>query len=307
MIPLTGAQYEIAAAGYEAVVTELGAGLRQLTHEGQSLIGSFPADMIPPGGAGQLLAPWPNRIAAGRYTAGGTSHQLDLSEPGKGNAIHGLTRWDLWSPVRQAAGEVALRTTLLGRPGYPFCLEIEASYEVGEPGLRVRTTARNVGSQAAPYGLGFHPYLTAGLPSVDECELTVPAAQWLPIDARGIPSGPCQDVAGGEFDFRTARKIGVTRVDHAFTGLSRDFSGRAWVRLAGGGTEVSLWAGTGYRWLQVFTGDTLEEDRRRKSVAVEPMTCPPNAFGSGIDVLTLQPGDVVSHEWGVQVRRTGRP
>ena len=77
-------------------VTELGGGLRELTYRGQPLIISYEPDELPPAGAGQLLAPWPNRVDGGRYEFGGTAYQLDLSEPAHGNAIHGLTRWANW-------------------------------------------------------------------------------------------------------------------------------------------------------------------------------------------------------------------
>ncbi len=300
MIPLTGAQHEIAAGEYQAAVTELGAGLRALRHRGQPLIAGYQPDELPPGAAGQLLVPWPNRVDGGRYAVAGTSYQLDLSEPGPGNAIHGLTRWAPWSAVRNGPGEVSLRMVLLGRPGYPFCLEFEAEYQLsGAGGLRVNIAARNVGSAPAPYGAGSHPYLRAGTQAVDDCLLSLPASRWLPADGRGIPTGPAQDVSGTEFDFRTPRPIGRTQLDHAFTGLDRAGDGRVWVRLAGGGTEVALWAGPGYQWLQVFTGDTLGERARRRALAVEPMTCPPNAFASGIDLLMLDPGDAITHSWGI--------
>jgi aldose 1-epimerase len=300
-VPLTGAQYEIAAGGYQAVATELGGGLRELRHGGRPVIAGYQPDELPPGAAGQLLVPWPNRVDGGRYTVAGTEYQLDLSEPKAGNAIHGLGRWAPWSVVRHDHHAVALRQGLLGRTGYPFCLEIEVEYHLSDTGLRVSVTARNVGAHAAPYGTGSHPYLTAGAPTVDECELTLPVARWLPADERGIPAGPAQDVAGGALDFRAARSIGTTRLDHAFTGLDRDGQGRAWARLASGGTEVALWAGPDYRWLQVFTGDTLDAAHRRRAVAIEPMTCPPNAFASGIDLVMLAPGASVTHTWGVQV------
>src|SRR4029079_8610756 len=113
-------------------------------------------------------------------------------------------------------------------------------------------------SPPAPFGTGSHPYLTVRTPSVDGCELTLPADSWLPLDDRGIPSGPPEPVDGTAFDFRQARVIGTTRLDHALTGLSRGADGRAWAYLAApGGPRVGLWAGDGYRWLQVFTGDPL--------------------------------------------------
>jgi aldose 1-epimerase len=201
-----------------------------------------------------------------------------------------------------------LRSAPHGWQGYPFCVEIEAGYRLeADSGLHVAITARNAGREPAPYGTGQHPYLTAGTPTVDGWELTVPAASRLPLDDRGIPAGPAAGVEGTQYDFRKPRAIGTAQLDDALTGLERDSDGRAWVHLAAGGgpaagaaAQVSLWAGLGYGWLQVFTGDPLGPDRRRKALAVEPMTCPPNAFVTGEDLLVLQPGQTVTHTWGIQ-------
>jgi aldose 1-epimerase len=303
-VPLTGDQYQIEAGPYRATATGLGAGLRELEHDGKPLIHGYDADELPPAGAGQLLAPWPNRIDGGRYTFGGEDHQLALSEPTRSTAIHGLTRWAPWTCVRHDADAVVLRSVPHGQQGYPFGVEIDAEYRVdAATGLHVAITARNRGRRAAPYGNGWHPYLTVRTPSVDECELTLPAAQWLPLDDRGIPSGPPRLVDGTDYDFRQARRIGTTQLDTALTALTRDgdsgTDGRAWAHLTANGTTVSMWAGQGYRWLQVFTGDPLTPDRRRKAVAIEPMTCPPNAFVTGHDLLVLQPGDELTHRWGI--------
>jgi aldose 1-epimerase len=304
IVPLTGQQYQIGAGDYRATVTELGAGLRELLFRGQPLVAGGEADELPPAGAGALLAPWPNRIAGGQYAFEGAEFQLALSEPARGNAIHGLTRWTAWTPVTRAAGAVVLRSAPHGYQGYPFCVEIDAEYRLErDTGLHVAITARNRGSRAAPYGTGSHPYLTVRTSSVDDCLLSLPAAFRLPMDDRGIPSGPVAAVEGTAYDFRQGRVIGTTRLDDALTGLERDGDGRAWAQLAadgGSGARVGLWAGEGYRWLQVFTGDSLGPDRRRKAVAIEPMTCPPNAFVTGDDLLVLDPGQAVTHAWGIR-------
>jgi len=303
-VPLTGQQYQISAGPYRATVTELGAGLRELVYREQPVIAGYPPDELPPAGAGQLLVPWPNRVDRGRYAFGGTEFQLALTEPGRASAIHGLTRWTAWTRIRHNTSGVLLRSVPHGYQGYPFCLEIDAEYRLDpEAGLHVAITAVNRGSQAAPYGTGSHPYLTVGSPAIDSCELTLPAAFWLPTDDRGIPSGPPAAVDGTPYDFRKTRPIGTTRLDHALTGLDRDGDGRAWVRLAASGSAsaVRLWVDEGYRWLQVFTGDPLGPELRRKALAVEPMTCPPNALVTADDLLVLQPGEAVNHTWGLQV------
>ncbi len=162
-IPLTGTQFRISAGDYSATVTELGAGLREFRYRDRPVIAEYGPDELPPGASGQLLAPWPNRIDGGRYAFEDASYQLDLSEPARGNAIHGLTRWAGWRPAAQAADAVQLRHVLYGRPGYPFCLDLTAEYRVSaSEGLQVSVTASNAGSRVAPYGTGAHPYLAAG-------------------------------------------------------------------------------------------------------------------------------------------------
>ncbi|HEY2508036.1 MAG TPA: aldose 1-epimerase family protein [Streptosporangiaceae bacterium] len=300
-LPLTGAQYEIAAGDYQATITELGAGLRTLTHRGYAVVTGYPADERPPAGAGQLLAPWPNRVDRGRYSFGGANHQLDLSEPARGNAIHGLTRWASWQLADHTADQVELRLDLLGQPGYPFRLELRASYRLAaDSGLEVIVTASNSGSRPAPFGTGSHPYLRAAAAGIEDCELQLPAARWQPADDRGIPAGAPQDVTGSPFDFRSPRPVQGITLDHGFTDLQADSDGRAWVRLTGPDAQLALWAGPGYRWLQAFTADTLAPPTRRGAVAIEPMTCPPNAFVTGTDLLTLAPGQRSAHHWGLQ-------
>jgi aldose 1-epimerase len=300
-LPLTGTQYDIAAGEYEATITELGAGLRRLSRRGQQLITSYDADEMPPAGSGELLAPWPNRVDGGRYDFGGASHQLDLSEPAAGNAIHGLSRWASWRVAVHEADTVELSLDLLGHAGYPFRLELRAGYRLtATAGLEMTVTARNAGSRPAPYGTGSHPYLRAGLGSIDSWRLELPAARWQPAGDRGIPTGAPQDVAGSEYDFRAGRAIGSTLLDHAFTGLETGTDGRARSRLSGPDCEVTLWAGSGYGWLQVFTGDPLGPEARRRAVAIEPMTCPPNAFVTGTDLLVIRPGESMTHQWGIE-------
>ena len=305
-IPLTGAQYEIAAGDYRAVITELGAGLRgcSVPAASRSSLG-YEADELPPAGAGQLLAPWPNRIDGGRYTFGGASYQLDLSEPARGNAIHGLTRWAGWQRRRARPGP-RRSWAIAARPARLSVLPGARRRATGSrrtAGLEVTITARNAGQPARrPYGTGWHPYLTTGAPLIDDCELELPAAHWLPADDRGIPAGPAaRRRPARRSTSAQPRRIGGTQLDHAFTGLARDSDGRAWARLAGAAASSRSGpapATTGCRSSPATRSDLT---RRRRALAIEPMTCPPNAFVTGTDLLTLEPGDSVAHRWGMQV------
>jgi aldose 1-epimerase len=107
-----------------------------------------------------------------------------------------------------------------------------------------------------------------------------------------------------EYNFQTPRQIGSTRLDHAFTDLERDEDGLARVELRDPdhGTEVSLWADESYPYLMLFSGDPLP-DVRRRSLAVEPMTCPPNAFRTGEALIRLKPGSSFTGTWGIARRK----
>ena len=306
----TGGQWQVVHGEQRLVIVEVGGGIRSYSARGRDVIYGYPAEEMCSAGRGQVLMPWPNRVGDGRYEFGGRQQQLALSEPEHSNAIHGLVRWVPWSARVVAADRVVLVYDLLPQPGYPYFLELSIEYQLAEDGLRVRTTARNSGPRPCPFGSGAHPYLTAGTAVVDDSLLRAPGSTVLLSDDRGIPEGQ-QPVDDTEFDFRRPRPIGSLRLDHCFTDLVRDRDGLARVELAAPGDDAGavLWMDAAYTHLMLFTGDPLPQIERR-SLAVEPMTCPPDAFRSGIGVVTLEPGGSWVGEWGITPRkgqRTGEP
>ena len=284
---------------------EVGATLRTYNVGTTAIIDGFGAHEWSHGGRGQVLAPWPNRLADGRYEFNGIRGQAALDEPERRNAIHGLVRWLPWTLQTRHQNQLSLRLQLHPSPGYPFSLLLEMEYHVGREGLSVTTTAHSTDEGPVPFGLGFHPYMTAGPEAIDEAILQLPAHHTLDLDDRGLPTGDLSAVAGTEHDFTSARFIGPTRLDTAFTSLDRDANGRAWASLdsPGGVSGAALWADAGFGYLMVYTGDTLgEQSRRRRAVAIEPMTCPPNALRTGKDLISLQPGQRWSASWGLVPR-----
>lgn len=297
-LPPTGSQYRIASGDQEATVVEVGGALRTYTLAGKAVVDGFGVDEMPAGGRGQHLLPWPNRIRDGRYSFAGTDHQLALTEPTRGNAIHGLVRWSNWTVTAHEADRVRVGLVLHPKPGYPFTLDLSIEYRLGPGGLSVATTATNLGRDACPYGAGSHPYLTVGTDLVDDALLHLPASEWLRSDERGIPING-EPVVRTPFDFLQPKRIGALVIDTAFTSLHGN---EAVLAAPDGQRRVTLWWDRSYRWLMVFTGDTLDPSRRRKSVALEPMTCAPNAFVTGDGLRVLQPGESWTTTWGLAAR-----
>lgn len=280
---------------YTAAITDYGATLRRLAHGGRDLVAGFDAGEQRLHYRGAVLAPWPNRIAGGRYRFEGKLHQLEISEPERGNALHGLVSDIRWSVGRHTVDEVELHQDVDSPTGYPFRLRLTATYSLSDAGLRWTVSVVNTGDGPAPYGVGPHPYLLAGDGSADDWELVLPAADVMELGAALVPVG------GDIPDFRPGHSLRAVTLDHTFTGLGADSSGLAHARLHGrdGGVEIA-WDPGECPWVQVYTYDLdgpTDDLPARSAVAIEPMTCPPFAFNSGTDVITLQPGDTHTASW----------
>jgi aldose 1-epimerase len=298
----SGEQWTIRHGDHEVVVVEVGGGLRTYAFRGHDVLVGYPPGVRSSAGRGQLLMPWPNRIRGGRYTFAGRGHTLALTEPDRGNAVHGLVRWATWSVQEQTSDQVTLGCRLRPQQGWEWSLDLSVSYALTQDGLTVTPRARNVGTDEAPFGFGAHPYLGVGEAQVDEVELGIPAASMLELDDRLLPTG-LTAVDGTDYDFREPRRLGALALDTAYTDIDADADGRWRVTLTHPrtGRVVTLWAdATAYRWLQVFTGDSLPaKERRTSGIAVEPMTCPPDAFNSGDGLLVLGPGQEFAAPWGI--------
>jgi aldose 1-epimerase len=305
MIGPSGEQITILAKDQQAVVVAVGGGLRSYSVGGRQLLDGYSADEMSSSGRGQVLIPWPNRLQDGSYEFNGRRHQLPLNEPEHGNAIHGLVRWSTWTATERQPHRVMMEYILYPQPGYPFLLRISIEYALSQSGLLVQTTATNLGMDTCPYGSGAHPYLTLGTATIDGLILQVPGRTVLRSDKRGLPIRT-EAVGGTEYDFRQPKRIGSIKLDHAFTDLEREADGRARVELRDPDreTKVSLWVDRSYPYLMLFSGDPLPNVHRR-SLAVEPMTCPPNAFRTGHAVIRLEPGASFTGTWGI-ARGNGR-
>ncbi|MDG3010406.1 aldose 1-epimerase family protein [Rhodococcus sp. D2-41] len=295
----SGHQYEISHGDQRATIVEVGGGIRDYAVGTRDVLHPYALDAVCDGAHGAPLIPWPNRIADGRYRFDGVEHQLALTEPATGNAIHGLLRWRNWAAVEHVEHSVTMTTALNPMTGYPFLLEVSATYTLDDGGLTVRTTATNRGERTCPYAHGQHPYLSPGRGAIDACLLQITAGARITTDPdRGLPTGTTT-VAESDHDFRRSRRLGATALDDGFTDLARDDDGRAWVRLTGGdGRTAAVWVDESFPVLQVYTAHTLADGRRRAGLAAEPMTAPANAFATGDRLIRLEPGESATTTWG---------
>lgn len=298
----SGEQFRISAGSHQATIVEVGGGVREYAVDGRDVLDPYPIDAMCDGAHGAPLIPWPNRLADGVYSFDGNDYQVALDEPDKHNAIHGFLRWRNWQAVEHEPDRVLMATRAHPVMGYPFLLDVHVEYTVSTAGLTVTTTVTNEGEVTCPFGSGQHPYLSPGHGLIDECTVQVEAAGWIDtLNDRQLPTAT-RPTKGTPLDFSSAKVLGDQKLDVPFCDLSRDADQRAWVVLtAPDGGRAELWVDSTYELIELYTGDTLDTDRRRRGLGAEPMTCPPNALQTGARLHRLDPGASLTSTWGVRL------
>ena len=296
--PPSGAQFPISHADHRATITEVGANLREYAVGGRDVVTPFGEHEIAPACNGAVLVPWPNRLADGQYSYDGVAYQLPVTEPERGTALHGLGCWERWTLVTHDDDAVTLELALVPVPGYPFTLRVRVTYALSDAGLRVSTVATNEGASAAPYGVGFHPWLSPAGAHLDDCTLRLDAGTRVTTDDRLLPTGT--EPAAGKLDFRTPQALRGIALDDAYVDVARDPAGLSWMRLAApDGRTAAVWMDESMDTWQVCTGDALPNlALRRTGLAAEPMSCIADAFRTGDRLIHLAPGARHEVTWG---------
>jgi aldose 1-epimerase len=301
----TGGQYHLRHAGpdgvVEAVITQVAAGIRELSVAGFPLTEPFAASEMPAGACGIVLVPWPNRVAGGSWTLDGAKQQLDITEPKFGNATHGLLRYAPYRVVTQTESSLVQEATVYPQHGWPFLLETRVHHELVDDGIRVTHEIVNRSDRPAPFAVGNHPYLRVGDAPIGECTVTLDAATAFTTDDKKIPNGSVS-VDGTDLDLRAGRVVGESDLDTAYTDVVPDESGvRRTTLRAPDGDGTELWQDESFPYVQVFTSRVFPRgDGVGLALAVEPMTAPADALNSGEGLRWLEPDASWTGTWGIR-------
>lgn len=208
-----------------------------------------------------VMAPFANRIEAGRFSFDGREVQLPLNNPAEGMASHGFSRGRTW---RVEAVDAASATLVdeVSQDDIAYRYRVTERVEVSAEGIFIGLTVRNIGRAPLPFGIGLHPWFprTAGV------TLQFDAKGHYDRDARGLPFGALRGdplfVAGD------VPLSGMERVDAAFVGWDRE----ARIRRPEDGITITLRATGAFRYLHVF----VPEDR--EIFCAEPVSHLPDAI-----------------------------
>ena len=300
-----GDPIELRTAHATATVAPLAAALLQLAVDGVDLAERTPPTRLPSHGNGIVLAPWPNRVRDARWTHDGVVQQLDVTDPSRGNAIHGLLRNTAYRVLDRTEAAVTLGAVVHPQHGWPFLLDTRVRYALADDGLTVTHTARNLGAARAPWAVGAHPYLRVGAGPVEQLTLEAHAPHYLELDAHLVPVAVREVAPGGPLDLSTPRALGGLDLNVAYQGVRTGAAGAA-VLTAPDGARTIVWQDEPFGWLQVYTPrdfphlDASGTETAALAVALEPMSAAPDALNSGEGIAWLEPGESWEASWGVR-------
>jgi aldose 1-epimerase len=299
----TGEQYVLTRSTphgqAEAIITQVAAAIRTFRIGGVDLTQPYPEYSQPPFGDGIVLVPWPNRIPDGQWLLGGKKQQLDISEPDRHNAIHGLLRFTAYRLIELTESSVTLAATVFPQHGYPFLLETAVTYELVDDGLTVTHRIVNESDSPAPAAIGTHPFFTIGDVATDDLTLTLHAGTRFPVDERLNVSAEIS-VEGTDYDLRGGRLVSDLDLDDAFGDVTPDGEVTA-VLAAPDGRAVALWQDHNFPYVQVFTTRNFPHGTLKvTAIAIEPMTAPANAFNTQQSLRWVEPGEAWQASWGIR-------
>ena len=270
-----------------------------------------------PGSRFAIMVPFAGRIGDARYRFDGHAQDLQPGVTGSDRASrHGFVRntdFEIAALTMDDRGaDVTFSTSAIRpQPGYPHAIDLAVTFTLDAGGITLDVSMRNVGDSAAPCFFGWHPYFRVGNnalagSTVDGWQLQIPAQTLIrtDVDLIALPGAaayvPLDDAPA--FDYREARLIGNTILDHEYTDLHAESDGHIRTRLRdpASGLAIAVWQERGV--MHAFTADTAARDARR-AVALEPMECMADAFNrpEWLDAIRLLPGAERRFRCGVEV------
>ncbi|MEV8268423.1 aldose 1-epimerase family protein [Microbacterium sp. NPDC076911] len=299
----TGEQFLLDDGNVRVEIGALAAVLREVRVGGVRITETVPAHTLPSHGCGIVLAPWPNRVKDARWMLNGNVQQLDITDVARASAIHGLLRNTAYTVRERTDRSLTLGATVFPQHGWPFTLDTWVTYALEHDGISVTHGATNQGAASAPWAVGAHPYFRVGENTADEMTVRIAGETRLELDDRLNPVAE-HSVAGTQFDLRSPQSLAGADFNVGFGQLSNREARQevAWLE-ASDGAATSIWADPAFGWLQLFTpADFPGAEGPHRAVALEPMTAPPDALNSGIDLRWLDSGESFECSWGARYR-----
>jgi aldose 1-epimerase len=288
------------ATGSSATISPVGASLLALSLSGNQVIEPLAVDR-PELFCGVVMAPWSGRVKAGHWIhPDGRSFQLSVNETARNNALHGMVFDKEFTVARSTPSSVELSIEISPIDGYPFRLKLAVAYELDGAELICSFAVKNLSEEKAPFGIGFHPYLSTKWLG-DAVSITNSAKTVFVLDENLIDTGT-QSTNQSDKNLAQGKMAVGAGLDDDFTNLSfRDGVSKTLLANAAG-SGVEIWQEEIFKHNVIYTRDSFDAASGPvTAVAIEPCISAVNALNSHKDLLWIEPNQTRSGSWGVSL------
>ena len=242
------------------------------------------------------LSPYAGRIKKSSY-----SYEEEEREIGKfgfdDHNIHGLIYDRHFKVIETSNCEKEAIVTLATEyreinEGFPFNYRMEIRYKLSSNGkLTVETKVTNLSEKEMPLCDGWHPYFNLGT-HINECYLQINSDKILEFDSDLIPTGKISKFG----NYAEPELIEEAHFDNCFE-ITNTSDKVCVLKDPVSGLTISLYNELNYPYLQLFTPDD------RNSLAIEPLSAPPDSFNNKIGLKYIGHGECISFicRWEVNV------
>lgn len=276
------------------VLPNYGAAVNAYTFNGHNFIDGYssPEEIAKQQYKGVILAPFPNRLAAAQYEFEDETYTLPINRAKESLALHGFLYNEPFEIIQQLDNELTLYYLYDAmEAGYPFKFALMINYILHSDGrLEVQSGVENLGP-TMPFGLGWHPYFKMDV-DVDDLELAFPESDLILLDDRKIPTGETvpYEVIGDALNMKDEH------FDDCFV-LKQSGANQFKVKSKQYDLLIHSPSLNDFGYFQLYTPPN------RRSVAVEPMTCAPNAFNNGMGLHLIPAKQKVQFNYSIQAKR----
>lgn len=233
-----------------------------------------------------ILFPFVSRIKDGKYSFNNQEFQLNINEPERKNAIHGLVYDKTFKTIDISTYNGKAILTLEYNEtektkGFPFTYKIQLTYILSDNKLILKAKFTNTSKNTFPFTYGWHPYLFSK--DLSKSSLQFKSNQKIIFDNRmitkeivNIMNEEVVSLGNKYLDdcFRlTSNKIQFTTPTHSL--------------------EIS--SSTNSDFLQVYTPSI------KNHIAIEPVSGVSDSFNNKIGLKELEPGKSYNVQWQIQL------
>ncbi len=245
----------------------------------------FKLNVTSKGFLGTKLSPFVCRLNKGSYHFGEKDYKIEKFYMGE-NAIHGILYDREFIVTGTTSNELHASVTMKYEyreedAGYPFKYDCIVTWQLeNENKLTVITECINKDKGLIPMQDGWHPYFTLG-DTVDNLQLEFQSKEMVEFDKNLVPTKKLIPY----HEFNSLEKIGSTFLDNCFTLNMGDCQPLCVLRNPAQKIEVEIHPDNSYPYLQIYTPP------HRRSIAIENISGPPDAFNNSMGFNTLESGE----------------